>query len=328
MVFMVVQRIIGALLLAVVLLWFVGSEERALHTPHSSVHDAPLERIDPALEGTRIAVHGPIAISARISDGQFVAPGDYVVVSREVLGYGPVTRQGPTPAHNQVVNAWAKRAAAGPVADAEVVAEPASIGAYQFDASLPEFEKLEEIKAPVDQPAAGHPGVFVPERGVFYLGEGSYERPSVGDYLVDVRVLRAGEVLTLIGRQCGATIVPAEQIDGDGAARLTASRRSLAEMVSEERAAAAPMLWSKRGFVALVVMVALCLVVFPRETPQALRTAAGRVVYLSLWYVFIAAFVISVNVGGATTFIGSGVAGLALFAWSMASIPSSPTILR
>lgn len=86
----IVQRILGVLAL-VTALWFLRlSEHLAVYTPSTSIHPAPLDRIDPALEGELVAVRGAVEGVVPISDGEFLVPGRYLAVSRTVHRYGRV----------------------------------------------------------------------------------------------------------------------------------------------------------------------------------------------------------------------------------------------
>lgn len=325
----ITQRIFGALVFVAALLWLIRSEHLASHTASTAILAAAPDRVDPALEGELVAVRGAVEGTAPLSDGEFLVPGRYVVVSRTVHRRVWTTKPGPTPAHSTRTYAWDEQTAGEPLASVDIAADPARVGAHVFDASQPDFGKLEALDLAVDHVAERHKSEFLPDRGEFDLGGASRDAPDLGDLLVRIQVLRAGSVYTIIGRQRGDAIVPAALPAGDGVARLVATRQTLTERIAGEQIAARSSTWASRVSVFLAMVVASCMVIAPRETPRELWTAANHAIMLSLWLFTFATFVIMSTVEGTYSLMTAGiVTGFLAFAWSMASIPSGPQILR
>lgn len=192
--------------------------------------------VDPAHEGRLVAARGTLTADAPLGDGQFLAPGPWIELERNVEMYAWVERTSSesetnlggsetTTTEYTYEKAWVTRPASSgnfkipaghenpplTIEEARLTVPAAQVGAYHVDperASLPAMEELTLT------PGMVLPGAGVKSTGQYLLlGSRSLQSPRVGDVRISYRALPSDIQVTAFGRAGGSSLLPYQRGD-------------------------------------------------------------------------------------------------------------------
>jgi hypothetical protein len=183
-------------------------------------------------EGRAVSVTGPVTSTEPLGDPEFVLPGPFVALRREVEQFAWVEHQSSNSRSNtggstttQTTYTYATEWTASPqpasafrlpaghenppmaVQSARFVVPRAAVGAWNVDLAHVEFYASDTLP-PTTLQRTGRAVTFVPAGDRLFGGAGTPDAPHVGDLRVRFRALRSGTVVTAFGQAAGANLVP------------------------------------------------------------------------------------------------------------------------
>ncbi|MDB4930741.1 MAG: hypothetical protein JWM10_3225 [Myxococcaceae bacterium] len=203
------------------------------------------------LDGRTVSVTGPLTSTEPLGDPDFVQPGPYLSLKREVeqfawvehtaarsqgrtggssttqttYTYRPEWTASPRPSSEFRVPAEHENAPM-PVSSQRFVVPHAAVGAWNLDLTYVEFESG-VVLPPTALQRTGRGAGFVPTGEFLFSGTGTPDVPHVGDLRVRFTALRNGTVATVFGQAASSTVAPIT-VDGSPWMRVISGDRAQA----------------------------------------------------------------------------------------------------
>lgn len=199
-------------------------------------------------DGRAVSVTGPVTSTEPLGDPDFVRPGPFVALQREVEQFAWVERRASNSRGNvggssatQTTYTYAPEWTATPqpasgfripaghenppmaVRSARFVVPRAAVGVWNVELSHVGFDARDTLP-PTTLQRAGRGVSFVPAGEHLFGGSGTPDAPQLGDLRVRLRALRSGTVVTAFGQASGASLVPL-QVGGAPWIRVIAGDR-------------------------------------------------------------------------------------------------------
>jgi hypothetical protein len=240
------------------------------------------------LDGRAVSVTGPITSTEPLGDPDFVRPGPYVSLRREVEQFAWVEStssrtQNHTGGSSSTQTTYTYRlewtATPKPASEFRVpaghenppmlvssqrfVVPRAAVGAWNLDLAHVEFESG-VVLPPTALQRAGRGATFVATGGDYlFSGTGTPDAPHLGDLRVRFTALRNGTVATVFGQAASSTVAPIT-VDGDPWIRVISGDRAAAvQTLSAEYAATG---WIGRVVAFLMMWIGMLLFLGPIST--------------------------------------------------------------
>lgn len=187
--------------------------------------------VDSSADGEMVAASGVLAAAEPLGDPEFLQPGSYLELERNVEIYAWVERSSSNTETNTGGSStttteytYEKTWTSNPpnsanfkeptghenyeltINEASFTASSASVGAYAVD--------LNQLALPSSQPVALSQANVAADSGFdvvgeyLFLGTGSVQQPAVGDVRISYRAVPSGQDVTVFGKQEGSRIVP------------------------------------------------------------------------------------------------------------------------
>ena len=185
-----------------------------------------------AADGRAVSVTGPVTSTEALGDPDFVRPGPFVALHREVEHFAWVEHSSSNSFSNtggststQTTYAYATAWTANPqpasafripaghenppiaVRSARFVVPRAAVGVWNVNLAHLEFNASDTLP-PTTLQRTGRGVAFVPAGDHLFGGTGTPDAPRLGDLRVRFRALRSGTVVTAFGQAAGANLVP------------------------------------------------------------------------------------------------------------------------
>jgi len=202
-------------------------------------------------DGQPVSVTGPITSTEALGDPDFVQPGPYVSLRREVEQFAWIESQSSNSRSNtggstttQTTYTYATGWTATPqpssgfrvpeghdnppmtVQSTRFVVPRAAVGAWNLDLAHVEFERG-SVLPPTTIQRVGRGASFVPAGEHLFGGSGTPDAPHLGDLRVRFTAVRNGTTVTAFGQAGGGTVAPLS-VDGDPWIRVLSGDRSAA----------------------------------------------------------------------------------------------------
>lgn len=202
-------------------------------------------------DGQPVSVTGPVTSTEPLGDPEFVMPGPYVSLRREVEQFAWIESQSSNSRSNtggstttQTTYTYATGWTATPqpssgfrvpeghanppmaVQSARFVVPRAAVGAWNIDLSHVEFEHG-TVLPPTTLQRTGRGASFVPAGDYLFGGSGTPDAPQLGDLRVRFTAVRNGTTVTAFGRAGSSTVGPLT-VDGDPWIRVISGDRPTA----------------------------------------------------------------------------------------------------
>jgi hypothetical protein len=220
----------GAMLLASLAVLRVGATRTDWARVAAGTRVASPDRAG-ATGDTPVSVTGPITSTEPLGDPEFVRPGPFVSLRREVEQFAWVERPegrgaGGSRAESARVTYRMEWTADPPatagfrapdghanvplaVRSARFVVPHAAVGVWRLDLAHVAFQE-DTTLPPTALQRTGQGERFVPAGPYLFGGEGTPDAPRLGDVRVRLRALRNGSVVTAFGRPVGSSLAPIE----------------------------------------------------------------------------------------------------------------------
>jgi hypothetical protein len=239
------------------------------------------------LDGRTVSVTGPLTSTEPLGDPEFVAPGPYLSLKREVEQFawvestasrtqsntgGSSTTQttysyrvewtaNPRPTSEFRVPADHENPPM-PVRSQRFVVPRAAVGAWNLDLAHVEFEPG-AVLPPTTLQRTGRGATFVPAGEYLFSGGGSPDAPHLGGLRVRFTALRNGTVSTAFGQAASSTVAPL-RVDGDPWLRvISGDREQAVQTLAAEYTATG---WIGRVVAFLMMWIGMLLFLGPIST--------------------------------------------------------------
>lgn len=239
--------------------------------------------INPNTEGQLVAANGRLTSSEPIGDPDYLAPGDYIQLERQVEMYAWVERSRSrteqtvgggetTVTEYSYERTWTNRPPNSnnfndprghenpqlTISERTFTAGDVRVGAYGLDANqvrLPAAQRIYPSQATM------LPGDHRLDGDYVFIGSGSLQSPQVGDVRLSFEAVPADIDVTVFGQQQGERLVPYVDQDGNQLYRAFSGTREtgIAAMSSEYRT----MGWLGRGAGFVMMWIGLSLILGP-----------------------------------------------------------------